>query len=202
MQGCQCSAFLYCPLFESKPMRHENASYWQHAKFWNRPYCYPFIKLKKVVVFKKIGTILFKTWTWHKTSAVGRKISGVNITKIFLDKVLDKRKTFSVSESSVQIDTLLIHIVWKIFEMTNHILCTYSKPLTWTLIFPADVLQIKAIMTLADVTPKRVDALTETRTNRLTCCTFIHICKTNTPVNHFSTISCSSLDQVKKVSRN
>lgn len=74
--------------------------------------------------------------------------------------------------------------------------------LTCTLIFPIDVLQVKAIMALADVTPKCVDALTETGTNRMACGTFIHICTTNTQIHHFSTFSSSSRDQSKKVSVN
>lgn len=60
--------------------------------------------------------------------------------------------------------------------------------LTCALIFPIDVLQVKAIMALADVTPKCVDAPTETGTNRMACGTFIHICTTNTPIHHFSTL--------------
>lgn len=60
--------------------------------------------------------------------------------------------------------------------------------LTCTLKFPIDVLQVKAIMALADVTPKCVDALTETGTNRMTRGAFIHICETNTPIHHFSTL--------------
>lgn len=46
---------------------------------------------------------------------------------------------------------------------------------TYTLIFAVDVLQVEAIMTLADVTPERIDALAEAGTNAAACGTLIHI---------------------------
>ncbi len=146
--------------------------------------CYLFIKLKnEKCCLKQLALYYLKP-------ELGTKHLLLAGTLFF--RVLDKSKAFSISESSNQNKTNshCLKGFWLSMNiLTNkHIICIYSKRLTCALIFPVDVLQVEAIMALADVTPKCVDALTETWTNRLTCGTFIHICKTNTPIHHFSTL--------------
>lgn len=47
--------------------------------------------------------------------------------------------------------------------------------LTDTLVFAVDVLQVEAIMTLADVTPERVDAFAEARADAAARGALVHI---------------------------
>lgn len=54
---------------------------------------------------------------------------------------------------------------------------TRSTLLTSALVFPIDVLQVKAFVALADVATEGVDAFSEQGTHRSPRCTFIHICR-------------------------
>lgn len=58
------------------------------------------------------------------------------------------------------------------FDASQH---TRVCALTYTLVFAVDVLQVKAIVTLADVTPERVDALAESRANAAACGALVHV---------------------------
>lgn len=57
----------------------------------------------------------------------------------------------------------------------------FSLPLhhansTCALVFAVDVLQVKAVVALADVASKGVDAFPEPGTHGNACCTLIHVC--------------------------
>ncbi len=67
--------------------------------------------------------------------------------------------------------------------LTNNTSSVFTQTAHLALIFPVDVPAGRSHhgTCRCSTTPKCVDALTETWTNRLTCGTFIHICKTNTP---------------------
>lgn len=63
----------------------------------------------------------------------------------------------------------LIHVQYFVSGQTCVLVLTY------TLVFAIDVLQVKAIMTLADVASESVDALSEAGANGTACGALVHV---------------------------